>query len=104
MDTKATVSLDDILKERRIEMAFEETTYWDYFRLGTAMEKLNGSTNPLKKIDITIKNGKKTYTVSNLDRRAKNNWIFTEKEYYFPIPWSEIKYQGIEQNPEWSEV
>lgn len=104
MDTKTTVSLDDILKERRIEMAFEETTYWDYFRLGTAMEKLNGGTNPLKKIDITIKNGKKTYTVSNLDRRAKNNWVFTEKEYYFPIPWSEIKYQGIEQNPEWSEV
>lgn len=104
MDNKATIELDDILKERRVEMAFEETTYWDYFRLGTAMEKLNGGTNPLKKIDITVRNGKTTYTVSNLDRRAKNNWIFTEKEYYFPIPWSEVKYQGIEQNPGWSEV
>lgn len=104
MDNKATIELDDILKERRVEMAFEETTYWDYFRLGTAMEKLNGGTNPLKKIDITVRNGKTTYTVSNLDRRAKNNWVFTEKEYYFPIPWSEVKYQGIEQNPGWSEV
>lgn len=104
MDNKATIELDDILKERRVEMAFEETTYWDYFRLGTAMEKLNGGTNPLKKIDITVRNDKTTYTVSNLDRRAKNNWVFTEKEYYFPIPWSEVKYQGIEQNPGWSEV
>lgn len=104
MDNKTTIELDDILKERRVEMAFEETTYWDYFRLGTAMEKLNGGTNPLKKIDITVRNGKTTYTVSNLDRRAKNNWVFTEKEYYFPIPWSEVKYQGIEQNPGWSEV
>ena len=104
MDNKTTIELDDILKERRVEMAFEETTYWDSFRLGTAMEKLNGGTNPLKKIDITVRNGKTTYTVSNLDRRAKNNWVFTEKEYYFPIPWSEVKYQGIEQNPGWSEV
>ncbi|MBP3839298.1 MAG: RagB/SusD family nutrient uptake outer membrane protein [Prevotella sp.] len=104
MNAKTTIELDDILKERRVEMAFEETTYWDYFRLGTAMEKLNGGTNPLKKIDITIKNDTKTYTMSNLDRRAKNNWVFMEKEYYFPIPWSEIKYQGIEQNPGWNEV
>ena len=104
MDEKASVSLEDILHERRVEMAMEETTYWDHFRLGTAMEKLNGGTNPLKKIDIAIKNGKKTCTVSNLDRRAKNNWVFTEKEYYFPIPWSEVKYQQIEQNPGWSEV
>jgi hypothetical protein len=85
-------------------MAFEETTYWDLFRLGTAMEKCNGSTNPLKKMTVTVRNGNTTYAVSNLDRRARNNWVFLEKEYYFPIPWSEVKYQGIEQNPGWSEV
>jgi hypothetical protein len=55
-------------------------------------------------MEVTEKNGNVTYKVSNLDRRAKNNWIFLEKEYYFPIPWSEVKYQGIEQNPGWSEV
>lgn len=104
MDTFGSITLDQILNERRVEMAFEETTYWDYFRLGTAMEKLNGGTNPLKKIDVIIKNGVTSYAESNLDRRAKNNWVFTEKEYYFPIPWSEVKYQGIEQNPGWNEV
>lgn len=104
MNTLESITLEQILNERRIEMAFEETTYWDLFRLGTAMYKCNGSTNPLKKITITVNGGKSSYTISNIDRRAKNNWVFMEKEYYFPIPWSEIKYQGIEQNPGWSEV
>lgn len=104
MYTLGSITWDQIMNERRVELAFEETTYWDFFRLGTAMEKLNGGTNPLKKIDITVRNGRTTYTVSNYDRRARNNYIFMEKEYYFPIPWSEVKYQGIEQNPDWSEV
>lgn len=104
MDALGSITLDQILNERRVEMAFEETTYWDLFRLGTAMEKCNGSTNPLKKMTVTVRNGNTTYAVSNLDRRARNNWVFLEKEYYFPIPWSEVKYQGIEQNPGWSEV
>jgi hypothetical protein len=30
--------------------------------------------------------------------------VFQERDYYHPIPWSEVKYQGIEQNPEWNEV
>lgn len=104
MDPLGSITMEQILNERRVEMAFEETTYWDLFRLGTAMEKCNGGTNPLKKMEVTEKNGSVTYKVSNLDRRAKNNWVFLEKEYYFPIPWSEVKYQGIEQNPGWSEV
>lgn len=104
MDPLGSITMEKILNERRVELAFEETTYWDLFRLGTAMEKCNGSTNPLKKMEVTEKNGNVTYKVSNLDRRAKNNWVFLEKEYYFPIPWSEVKHQGIEQNPGWNEV
>lgn len=104
MHTLPTVTLEQILSERRVEMAFEETTYWDFFRLGTATAMLNGSTNPLKKIDITVRNGKTTYSVSNFDRRAKANYIFLERQHYLPIPWSEVKYQQFEQNPDWSEV
>ena len=104
MDELAAVTLDQILSERRVELAFEESTYWDLFRLGTAMEKLNGGTNPLKKIDIAVRNGNYTYTVSNLDRRAKANYVFQERQFYLPIPWSEVKYQQFDQNPDWSEV
>ncbi len=104
MDALTTLTWDNLMNERRVELAFEETTYWDLYRLGTAMEKCNGSTNPLKKMTITETRGKVTYKEENLDRRAKNNWVFQERDYYHPIPWSEVKYQGIEQNPSWNEV
>ena len=104
MDALPSLTWEQLMNERRVELAFEETTYWDLYRLGTAMEKCNGGTNPLKKITITEKNGVVTYKEENLDRRAKNNWVFQERDYYHPIPWSEVKYQGIEQNPEWNEV
>jgi len=99
-----SLTWDELMNERRVELAFEEATYWDLYRLGIAFEKCNGSTNPLKKMTITETRGNTTYKEENLDRRAKNNWVFQERDYYHPIPWSEVKYQGIEQNPEWNEV
>lgn len=101
-------TLDDIKNERRVEMAFEETTYWDLFRWGVAEQKMNGSTNPLKamRIDVTTVNGEVTntkYTISNLNKSPSSVRYFAPKQYYLPIPWSEIKYNEIPQNPDWTE-
>ena len=104
MNTLPSVTLDEVLSERRVKMAFEETTYWDLFRLGTAMEKCNGSTNPLKKMTIRKQGSLLLYTISNYDKFAADNFKFFERDYYSPIPWSEVKYQGIEQNPGWTEI
>ena len=104
MNTLPSLTWDELMNERRVEMAFEETTYWDLYRLGTAMEKCNGGTNPLMKMTITEKSGAVTYKEEKLDKRAKNNWVFQERDYYHPIPWSEIKYQGVDQNPDWNDV
>lgn len=104
MDTYSSITWDQIVNERRVEMAFEETTYWDYFRWGIANEKLNGSMNPLTAMRVDVANGKTTYKISNLNRFPGRVRVFVSKEYYFPIPWSEIKYQGITQNPDWKEV
>ena len=104
MNTYSSITWDQIVNERRVEMAFEETTYWDYFRWGNAEQKLNGLQNPLKAMRIDIKNGNTTYKISDLNRFPGRVRVFSAKEYYFPIPWSEIKYQGIEQNPGWTEV
>jgi hypothetical protein len=104
MDTYSSITWDQIVNERRVEMAFEETTYWDYFRWGNAEQKLNGLQNPLKAMRIDIKNGNTTYKINDLNRFPGRVRVFSAKEYYFPIPWSEIKYQGIEQNPGWTEV
>lgn len=101
---KSSVTWDDIVKERRVEMAFEETTYWDLLRWGVAVDRMNGKTNPLKKVTITLKNGVYTYKYANVNRFPTRVRVFTEKQYYLPIPWAEIKYHGVEQNPEWNEV
>ena len=101
-------TLDDIKNERRVEMAFEETTYWDLFRWGVAEQKMNGETNPLKgmRVDVTVVNNEVVntkYTISNVNRFPKRVRVFDKKQYYLPIPWSEIKYHGIAQNPDWTE-
>lgn len=102
------VTMDEIKNERRVELAFEETTYWDLFRWGVAEEKMNGATNPLKamRVDVTQVAGQDAstkYTISNMNRFPKRVRVFDKKQYYLPIPWSEIKYHGIPQNPDWTE-
>ncbi len=104
MEPHTDITWEKIVNERRIEMAFEETTYWDYLRWGTAVESLNGQSNPLKKITITTKNGDTTYEEGNLNRFPGRVRVFQEKQYYLPIPWDDIRYHGVEQNPDWTEV
>lgn len=104
MNTLPTLTWDQLVNERRVEMAFEETTYWDIFRWGIAEEKLNGSSNPIKAIKIVQMSGRPTqYTISNMDRFPQRVRIFQKMQYYLPIPWDEIRYHGIEQNPDWTE-
>ncbi len=106
------VTEENIRNERRVELAFEETTYWDLFRWGIAEEKMNGATNPIKAMRVDVTQTSKAdgsvtsttkYTISNLNRFPKRVRVFDAKQYYLPIPWSEIKYHGIEQNPDWTE-
>lgn len=104
MDTHTDITWEKIVNERRIEMAFEETTYWDHLRWGTAVEKLNGQSNPLKSMTITVKNGKTTYKEANLNRFPGRVRVFQEKQYYLPIPWADIQYHNVEQNPDWAQV
>lgn len=104
MGLHTDITWEKIVNERRVEMAFEETTYWDFFRWGTAMEKLNGTKNPIKNMTITIKNGKTTFKEANLNRFPGRVRVFQERQYYLPIPWADIKYHGVEQNPDWTEV
>ena len=38
MDQHSQITWQHIVNERRVELAFEETTYWDLFRWGIAEE------------------------------------------------------------------
>ncbi|MCD8317632.1 MAG: RagB/SusD family nutrient uptake outer membrane protein, partial [Paraprevotella sp.] len=104
MDALPSLTWDQLVNERRVELAFEESTYWDILRWGEAEDKLNGSTNPIKAMKVTIRGNDTTYVVSNMDRFPGRVRRFQSKQYNLPIPWDEIRYHGIEQNPEWEEV
>lgn len=104
MDALPSITLEQILHERRVELAFEESIYWDYLRLGTAFDKLNGSTNPLQGMKIVkLADGTTTYTVSDLKSQDAER-VFRANQYYYPIPWAEVRYHGIEQNEGWHEI
>ena len=97
-----TVTWDDIVNERRVELAFEKSTYWDFLRWGNAEEKMTGTTNPLKGIKIVKEEGKPTtYTETIVNGKNSKMRLFRAIQYFQPIPWDEIRYHGIEQNPDW---
>ena len=101
-----SITWDDIVNERRVELAFEKSTYWDLLRWGIAEEKMSGSTNPLYGINIYKYNdGTPTVyrqkTVNGTDNTVR---YFREMQYYWPIPWDEIRRHGIPQNPSWLEM
>lgn len=103
MDELPSLTWEQLVNERRVELAFEETTYWDFFRWGTAEEKLNGTSNPLKAMKIVKRGDVTNYAISNMNRFPQRVRVFQPMQYYLPIPWDEIRYHGIEQNPDWVE-
>lgn len=105
MNELTSITWEEIVNERRVELAFEETTYWDLLRWGIAAEKMSGETNPLKAMKIVKEEGKDpVYTISNMNKYPSRIREFREFQYFLPIPWDEIRYHGIAQNPEWKDV
>ena len=105
MDELEHITWDALMNERRVELAFEEAVFWDFLRYGTAVEKLSGATNPLKTMKIVKEEGRPvTYTISNMNRYPSRVRLFREMQYYYSIPWDEIRFHGIDQNPGWEEV
>lgn len=106
MPSLKSISLEDIMNERRVELAFEKTTYWDLLRLGIAEDVMCGEENPLYNIKI-VENpstGRRTVTHAVVNGRDNNTRFFAPHHYFWPISWSDIRYHKIEQNPGWQET
>ena len=100
-----TVTLDDINNERRVELAFEKVTYWDLLRNGTAEEMMCGDENPLYRVMIVDdEDGERSFSYAVVNGNNTNTRYFASFHYFWPIAWSDIRYHGIEQNPEWVEM
>ena len=93
------------MNERRVELAFEKTTYWDLLRLNVACEKMTGTTNPLYGVKIVHRaNGSIRITNPIVNGRNSIVRYFRDMQYYLPIAWEDVRYHGVEQNPEWVEM
>jgi hypothetical protein len=100
-----SLTWDDIMNERRVELAFEKSTYWDLLRYNTAVEKMSGNTNPLYNVRIVYDaDGNKIITHSVVNGRNTSVRYFRNMQYYWPIPWDDVRYHSIDQNPDWVEV
>ena len=76
MDELPSLTWEQLVNERRVELAFEETSYWDFFRWGIAEEKLNGTSNPLKAMKIVKRGETTTYSISNMNRFPQRVRVF----------------------------
>ena len=100
-----SVTWDDIMNERRVEMAFEKTTYWDLLRYGTAEKIMTGKTHPLYGIKIVMqRDGTRSYNTKVVNGQNTNTRYFRTRQYFKPIAWDDVRYHGIQQNPEWIEM
>lgn len=100
-----SITWDDIMNERRVELAFEKTTYWDLLRWNVAEKYMTGTTNPLYGVKIVYKaNGTKTITNPVVNGRNTVVRYFRPIQYYMPVDWDDVRYHGLEQNPGWREM
>ncbi len=100
-----SVTWDDIVNERRVELAFEKTTYWDLLRWNIAEKRMTGSTNPLYGVKI-VEQADGTRKITNPVVNGRNTVVryFRPRQYYLPLDWDDVRYHGLEQNPEWVEM
>lgn len=105
MPALSSLTWDDLMNERRVELAFEKTTYWDLLRWNIAETYMTGSTNPLFGVKIVEKaNGTRTITNPVVNGRNTVVRYFRAIQYYYPLDWDDVRYHGLEQNPGWIEM
>lgn len=92
--------MDDIRRERRIELAFESKRYWDLLRWRLAEEHLTG---PVERMRIVRHpDGSRTYEVRVVGDQGGGTPVirqWNEAYYLWPIPLSELQRTDLQQNP-----
>ncbi|MCG2590448.1 RagB/SusD family nutrient uptake outer membrane protein [Rhodohalobacter sulfatireducens] len=77
-----SLTLDDIIHERDVELMFEGHKYWDYRRWRIAEERLSESRSGVK---VLFDWETKKYEVNVLDSQDRRERYFGPEHYYMPI-------------------
>jgi hypothetical protein len=98
------LTVNNVLKERRVEMIFENTRFWDLHRRRDFHVAFNGTTcrfSLIPMIDLTV--NPPTYIfmrVQNYYDQRNNGFNFVPRRYYQSIPGTSGN--NLIQNPEYS--
>jgi hypothetical protein len=87
---KTSVTMDDIRRERRVELAFENLRMWDLIRWRTFTQVCDNTLFAALLPWLDYKTGK--YVFEKAPNLLNSSKTFLEKNYYQPIP-------GVAQNP-----
>ena len=97
------LTVDNVLKERRVEMIFENSRYWDLIRRRDFHTRFNATRrfSLIPIIDLTVNPPKYIFMrVHNYYDQRSNGLTFVERRYYVSIPG--IAGNKLIQNPEYS--
>lgn len=80
----ASIDVEKVRHERKVELSFENHRYWDLRRWRTAVQSLTRTYSGLRYIYDAPTGKYRLDFIDNIDGRAKTP-TFPEKNYYFPI-------------------
>ena len=94
-----SLSLQHVIRERTVELAFENQNYWDLIRRRTFHTSFNNKlkTALIPMIDLREATPKYIFVRKNVP--GSNPQTFPEKSYYLPIPGTNNN--GMVQNPQY---
>ncbi|MCK0132935.1 RagB/SusD family nutrient uptake outer membrane protein [Arenibacter sp. S6351L] len=97
MPLLSTITFDDIVNERKLELAFERHRYWDLKRWRIASDFLN---QQYTGVQFTWDVAADTYSITRKTSTESVVRLFKPQDYYLPIPVDDIENNDVLiQNP-----
>lgn len=97
--TEVPLTVERVVRERRVELAFENKRHWDLVRRREYHDIFNGSKRKALVPIQDLRTNPVSYIFVRKDVRNENNKTFNKKQYYRSIPG--INTTGLIQNPEY---
>ncbi|MEO6682409.1 MAG: RagB/SusD family nutrient uptake outer membrane protein, partial [Ginsengibacter sp.] len=97
--TNAPLTLQNVLRERTVELAFENQNYWDLIRRRTFHTQFNSKFKTALVPMIDLRQGSPKYIFVRKNVPGMNALTFPERSYYLPIPGTNKN--GMVQNPQY---
>lgn len=93
------LTLTNVIRERTVEMAFENQNFWDLIRRRTFHTEFNNSFKTSLVPMIDLRGATPEYIFVRKNVPGTNSQTFPERSYYWPIPGTNNN--GLIQNPQY---